>query len=168
MQVVQLVKVLAASSSATADADGVVRIAPFGRLSSPGLWTRLHQAVFHLPRPWSDNRFRAEFNRLEASGWHWRLARQCEVPGEWLWLAIDKTSDQAIGAIGLRFDDGDVTLGHIRWLMVDPGARRRGVARQLLAVAERTAQHHGIERLRAETASTWHEAIQFYQAHGFT
>jgi len=165
MQVVQLEKVLAAAPSGLAVADGNVRIEPFGRHSNPGLWTRLHQAAFDLPRPWSHARFHAEFNR---DGWHWRLVRQCEVPTQWLWLALGETREQAIGAIGLQVDDRDATLGHVRWLMVDPDARRRGIARQLLAVAEMTAQQHRIERLQAETSTAWNEAIQFYQAHGFT
>lgn len=155
MQVVQLEKVLAASPPGSAVADGTVRIEPFARLPQPGLWTRLHQSAFHLPRPWSDERFRAEFKNLgNQEGW--------------LWLAMGESAEQAIGAIGLQVDERDASLGHVRWLMVDPSARRRGIAAQLLAVAEMTAREHGIERLLAETASTWHEAIQFYEAHGFT
>ncbi|MEX1042993.1 MAG: GNAT family N-acetyltransferase [Pirellulaceae bacterium] len=155
MQVVQLEKVLAASSPDPAAGEGTVRIMPFTRSLSPSLWTRLHQAAFDLPRPWSDDRFRAEFNLLgDREGW--------------LWLALGETSEQAIGAIGLQVDQRDGTLGHVRWLMVDARARRRGIARQLLAVAEMTAQQHGIERLQAETSTAWSEAIQFYQTHGFT
>ncbi|MEX0791760.1 MAG: GNAT family N-acetyltransferase [Pirellulaceae bacterium] len=161
MQVVQLEKVLAASFPGPAAEDGTVPIVPFTRSLSPSLWTRLHQAAFDLPRPWSDDRFCAEFNLLGDRD----PVRHVK---QWLWLAMGETSEHAIGAIGLRVDEHDVTLGHVRWLMVDARARRRGVARQLLAMAEKTAQQHGIERLQAETSTAWSEAIQFYQAHGFT
>jgi ribosomal protein S18 acetylase RimI-like enzyme len=156
MHLMRLEKLLGPEPGARIRDEANVRIVPLGETEGPQLWTDLHQASFSLPRPWSDERFQAEFN-LKA-----------DSRGTWLWLALGEREDQAIGAIGLTIDRADAKQGHIRWLMVDPQARRRGIAGALLSRLETTARQQGIERLVAETSTTWIEAIAFYRRQGFT
>ncbi len=55
----------------------------------------------------------------------------------------------------------------IGWLVVDPAARRRGVARALVAAALGAARRHGAEAVWVETAPAWPEAAAFWRAVGF-
>jgi ribosomal protein S18 acetylase RimI-like enzyme len=52
-------------------------------------------------------------------------------------------------------------------LFVDPGARRRGVARALMEAARQYAQAHGAERLQLETAITNTQAQALYEDLGW-
>jgi GNAT superfamily N-acetyltransferase len=55
----------------------------------------------------------------------------------------------------------------IPWLLVDPDARRRGVARALVVVAEDHARRRGASSITAETLASWPESIAFWPAVGF-
>jgi GNAT superfamily N-acetyltransferase len=73
--------------------------------------------------------------------------------------------DAAVGCGGLRRID-DAT-GEIKRMFVAADARRRGVARALLAELEATARSLGYTRLILETGVKQPEAIALYQAHGY-
>jgi GNAT superfamily N-acetyltransferase len=98
-------------------------------------------------------------------------------PDEWDGLGPDQLAaphgtflvawidDVAIGCGGLRRID-DAT-GEIKRMFVAADARRRGVARALLAELEATARSLGYTRLILETGVKQPEAIALYQAHGY-
>lgn len=116
-------------------------------------WLRLHGEIFlHGRDIWTESRFRREL-----------LERDWFLPQR-MWWAISPESDTAIGAITLEVA-GDV--GQIHWLMVDPAARRRGVAAALLATLENAAWQCGASRITAETLSTWEPAVAFYRRQGY-
>ncbi|TWT30007.1 putative N-acetyltransferase YjcF [Blastopirellula retiformator] len=81
-----------------------------------------------------------------------------------MWWAISNDGDRPIGTITLEVD-GDA--GQIHWLMVDPAARRSGVASALLQALENAAWDAGVRQLSAETLSTWAPAVAFYRRHGY-
>jgi GNAT superfamily N-acetyltransferase len=56
---------------------------------------------------------------------------------------------------------------YIGELVVDPAARRRGIARALLAEARRWAAGRGLSRLTLETGCANDDALAFYRAVGF-
>lgn len=77
----------------------------------------------------------------------------------------------AIG--GWRFYRGtlDIPAAHpaeIKRMWVDPGARRRGQGRALLARIESTALAAGADALVLETGNPQHDAIAMYRAAGYT
>jgi GNAT superfamily N-acetyltransferase len=55
----------------------------------------------------------------------------------------------------------------IGWLVVDPAARRRGIARALVAEALGAARRHGAEAVWVETAVAWREGAVLWEALGF-
>ena len=66
----------------------------------------------------------------------------------------------------------DATLTHdagadIRGLVVDGGARRRGVGRALVAAAETWAADQGLARVRVRTRVSRADAHEFYRACGY-
>jgi ribosomal protein S18 acetylase RimI-like enzyme len=56
---------------------------------------------------------------------------------------------------------------YIGELVVDPAARRRGIARALLTEARRWAAGQGLPRLTLETGCANDDALAFYRAEGF-
>jgi ribosomal protein S18 acetylase RimI-like enzyme len=71
---------------------------------------------------------------------------------------------RAHDADGLDFADGDA---EIKRMYVAPGARRRGLARALLAELERTAAAAGRRRMVLETGYAQPEAINLYASSGY-
>lgn len=63
-----------------------------------------------------------------------------------------------------RLEPGEA---HVRMLGVDPGARRRGVARRLMADAETRALAAGKTRMTLHTAPPMVAAQRFYEGLGF-
>jgi GNAT superfamily N-acetyltransferase len=64
-------------------------------------------------------------------------------------------------------DHGDNTA-EIKRMYVSPAVRGKGLARQMLAELERTAQAAGHRRLILETGRMQPEAIQLYESSGYT
>jgi len=62
--------------------------------------------------------------------------------------AVAESDGRIIGVVLWEAGDGALQLGR---LAVDPEARRQGIARALIAVAEAAAQQHGLARLRVGT-----------------
>jgi GNAT superfamily N-acetyltransferase len=70
-----------------------------------------------------------------------------------------------VGCGGLRFHEPGV--GELKRMYVEPTARRRGVARALLAELERAAIAIGYTRLVLETGMRQPEAIALYEGAGY-
>lgn len=116
-------------------------------------WLRIHGESFLGGRaPWPESRFRREL-----------LDRPWFSPQQ-MWWAMSAEDDRAIGTITLEVD-GDA--GQIHWLMVEPAARRSGVASALLQTLENGAWEAGVRQLSAETLSNWAPAVAFYRRHGY-
>jgi GNAT superfamily N-acetyltransferase len=96
-----------------------------------------------------------------------RLARFDEPSGTVLVAALD---DRPIGFIALhafpRFEHGDVAV-RILALVVDPGARERGVGHQLMAAADEFAAERGAAFLEVTAGRHRPEARQLYEAFGY-
>lgn len=58
-------------------------------------------------------------------------------------------------------------VGEVKRMFVRPEARRRGVARAVLAKLEATAREMGLHTLRLETGALQPEAIALYETHGY-
>jgi GNAT superfamily N-acetyltransferase len=78
---------------------------------------------------------------------------------------IARLDGQAIGCATLRPMDPETA--EVRRVYVTPAARRRGVARSLLAELERRAVEFGYSILRLETGNRQPEAIALYESCGF-
>lgn len=86
-------------------------------------------------------------------------------------LLVAEADGRVVGAMSLWFRD---RLNHgtpeawIPDLVVDPGARRRGVAAALLDAAESRARERGCHLLRLESGHGRTEAHALYRARGWT
>ena len=122
-----------------------------------------------------------EFVRPGDDDWKRYLARIADV-GE----RADRTSivvavedGRVLGSLTLELegrvrDEGDVdhrplAVGeaHIRMLGVDPSARRRGIARTLMAEAERLARDAGKREITLNTTERMEAAQRMYEALGY-
>lgn len=108
---------------------------------TPDDLARLHAACFTLPRPWSS----AAFAGLLAS------------PG------VFCLGDATGFLLGRTIADE----AEILTLAVDPGDRRRGIGRALVATFAREAKRRGATRAFLEVAATNDAAIGLYEAAGF-
>lgn len=107
-----------------------------------------------------------------AAGW---LAELRGRPGRDVqaWLAWETVVAGGVAAplgfVTLVATSSAVGIRHaIGWLVVDPAARRRGIARALVAAALGAARRGGAETVWVETAAAWPEAAAFWRAVGFT
>jgi N-acetylglutamate synthase-like GNAT family acetyltransferase len=81
---------------------------------------------------------------------------------ESLWI-VERGGEHA-GSIGLT-DEGDT--GVVRWVLIDPELRGRGLGRRLLAEVIAKARELGYARLRLETFSELRAAAHLYREVGF-
>jgi GNAT superfamily N-acetyltransferase len=106
-------------------------------------------------RQWSHEDFLAEMVRHT---W-WRP--------DWTWLAIDDT--EIVGAVTLAERHGrQASTPVIRWLLVDPTHRRRGIGRALVSHLEQAAWDAGWRDVQLETHAGWSEAVAFYHSIGYS
>lgn len=80
-----------------------------------------------------------------------------------LWIALD--GDAVAGSVALRTLGDDAV--ELKRMYLQPGARGRGVGRQLLATALEWARAHDIARVRLDTSERMVAAQRLYEAHGF-
>jgi GNAT superfamily N-acetyltransferase len=80
-------------------------------------------------------------------------------------FVIGRDDGQPVACGGVRLVDGDV--GELKRMYVVPAARRRGIARALLAHLECEARELGATRLRLETGLHQPEAIALYASSGY-
>jgi GNAT superfamily N-acetyltransferase len=79
------------------------------------------------------------------------------------WVAIQK--DKVVGTFGLERSSPDSM--ELRRMYVDPGARRRGIARQMLRFAEDECRRRNIFRLELSTSEVQEAALSFYRNSGY-
>ena len=101
----------------------------------------------------------------EGSGGKRVEVHEMEPPGGTFLVALE--GDVPVACGGLRTLDGPARVGEIKRMYVVPGARRRGLARRLLAELEACARELGHERLRLDTNAAQPEALQLYEATGY-
>jgi ribosomal protein S18 acetylase RimI-like enzyme len=82
--------------------------------------------------------------------------------------AAGRPARHALGLVTLVVVPAVPPRASIGWLLVAPAARRRGVARALVAMAVAAAHAAGAERVTAETLPTWPAAAAFWRAAGFS
>jgi len=85
-------------------------------------------------------------------------------PGEREAVWIVERDGELAGCLGLT-DDGDA--GVVRWFVLDPSVRGRGLGRRLLGELVDRARELGYERLRLETFSELRTAAHLYRSVGF-
>lgn len=111
---------------------------------------------------------------------------QFDRPGGALLVAVESIAEDPVavdddrptlllGCVGIRHlarpvDDGwaSGTAAELKRMYVRPPARRRGLARALLAAAEVTARELGYRHLWLETGLRQPEAVDLYRAAGYT
>jgi GNAT superfamily N-acetyltransferase len=86
-------------------------------------------------------------------------------PGEREAIWIVERDGRFAGSLGLT-DEGEATA-MLRWVLLDPSLRGRGLGRRLIGEAVSTARDLGFELLRLETFSDLRAAAHIYRAHGF-
>ncbi len=79
------------------------------------------------------------------------------------WVAVDGRT--IVGMFGLE-PSGDAAM-ELRRMYVDPDARRRGIARAMLAFAERECLRYKRPRLDLSTSELQREALAFYRGAGY-
>jgi len=82
---------------------------------------------------------------------------------ESIWV-VERDREVA-GSIGLT-DDGD-DVASMRWLVLDPSLRGRGLGRRLVSELIAEARAKGFARITLETFSELRAAAHLYRAHGF-
>jgi GNAT superfamily N-acetyltransferase len=82
----------------------------------------------------------------------------------WTGLAVD-SDGRPVGHAAMRWLDGDL---EIKRVYVPPSARGTGVAKALLAAAERTARALGAARVVLQTGDRQPDAVRLYEKTGYT
>ncbi len=144
------------------DVDGV-RVRGFSGEPDIDGWLALRQRAFARARlgvrEWTIDEFRHELS----DRWWWDSER--------LWIAepLDPAGRSPLGAIACaqRGTPAEAGLPAVHWLMVDPGARRHGIGRLLLAVLERYCWDRGHREVCLETHVAWTAAVALYRATGY-
>ena len=84
-------------------------------------------------------------------------------PREGAWL-VD-LGGRLAGSVGLT-DEG-AGEARIRWVLLDPALRGRGLGRRLIGEAVEEARAHGYRRITLDTFSELTQAARLYREHGF-
>ncbi len=80
---------------------------------------------------------------------------------------LAETDGVILGGITLDGEDSAAGLGHLRWLVVAPEARGRGLGRRLLERAVAFGREAGLNRLWLTTVADLTEAGTLYRRAGF-
>jgi GNAT superfamily N-acetyltransferase len=95
------------------------------------------------------------------------LARAAErgfpTEREGIWIA--ELDGEYAGSVALT-DEGDGTA-MLRWVLLEPALRGRGLGRRMVAEAIALAREHGYMRIRLYTFSDLTTAAAIYRSHGF-
>jgi GNAT superfamily N-acetyltransferase len=81
------------------------------------------------------------------------------------WEAILSKGDEVVGTFGLERASDDAM--ELRRMYVDPLARRRGIARQMLRLAEDECRRRNFSRLELSTAEIQQAALALYRNAGY-
>lgn len=168
------------------EAAGYVRIEPYRRQWSGKMSVAFEKHLMPDPSAGEVALFEARFEDPEAMELSWRLDHEEEerygphdhvetegyrpptaaefVPPAGLFV-VARLDGRALGCGGVRPHEG--TTAEIKRMYVDPPARRRGVARQILARLEDAAREFGYRSVRLETGKKQPEAIALYESAGY-
>ena len=132
-------------------------------------WLRLHRAALSgltAAGPiWTAVRFEREF--LDKPDWSpehlWFAVRESPTPSGDVTAVASPLGTIALGCDGRPPHD----CATIRWLMVAPEARRRGIGAALLACAELRAWNDGARVVSLETHADWTDAVRLYRRAGY-
>jgi GNAT superfamily N-acetyltransferase len=94
----------------------------------------------------------------------WVEPHELEPPGGAFLLAEDRSVAVACGGVRTLAPG----LGEVKRMYVVPGARRRGIARTILAELEQVARELRHARVRLDTNAVQPEAVALYHACGFS
>lgn len=120
--------------------------------------TELHRRVYRSEYGLNEHFVEGVQRSLEGAvsrGWPERSGAVWLVDGD----------DALLGALGLT-DEGE-GAGRLRWLVFDPAARGRGLARSLVAELVEEARRDGMRTLTLETYSDLTAAARIYRDAGF-
>ncbi|HET8648839.1 MAG TPA: GNAT family N-acetyltransferase, partial [Gemmatimonadales bacterium] len=73
------------------------------------------------------------------------------APNERIWLA--EQAGRLVGVVAIVAEDGDPATAQLRWFLVDPSARGRGLGRRLLDTAIEFSRAAGYRRIVLWTVS---------------
>lgn len=82
-----------------------------------------------------------------------------------LWLALE--GERIIGTVAIDGEDLGGGVAHLRWFIVDDGARGHGLGRRLLAEALAFCDRQGMRETQLWTFEGLDAARRLYEAHGF-
>ena len=136
-----------------------VRIRTDLRAGDIGEIMRLH-GVHYAAEHGLDRTFEAGLARGLAEA----LERGWPGEGEGVWL-VDDPAGRLAGVIVLTRESD--SLGRVRWFLLDPALRGRGIGRRLLRALLDTAEEAGYERLELVTFSALESAAHLYRDAGF-
>jgi len=108
--------------------------------------------------------FGQRFESVVASG----LAEFCsrlDHPKNAIWAALQ--SSEIVGSIAIDGQDLGAKIAHLRWFIVDDGARGWGAGRKLLSAALDFADRQAFSETHLWTFSDLAAARHLYAAHGF-
>jgi ribosomal protein S18 acetylase RimI-like enzyme len=119
-------------------------------------WLELHQEAFLPPGAprWTPRRFAREFT--DRSWW---------TPQRMVVASLFGPRSRVVGAVAWTGPVEPVMT--LNWLAVRRVWRRRGIARALVAEAERRVAAAGARFVQAETWPGWESAMRFYQKLGY-
>jgi GNAT superfamily N-acetyltransferase len=106
-----------------------------------------------------DRSFRDDVGASVASA----LERGWPGPGEGIWI-VEADGEHA-GSLALT--DEDHGAAALRWVVLDPGLRGRGLGRRMVAEAVAEAEATGYATLGLMTFSELTTAARIYRSHGF-
>ena len=97
----------------------------------------------------------------------WVVTAEQVTPPRGLFV-VARLGGDAVGCGAVRrLPGGEPTIGELKRIHVEPAARRRGVARAVLAALVGAAPGFGFERLVLETGEQQPEALALYEREGW-
>jgi GNAT superfamily N-acetyltransferase len=93
------------------------------------------------------------------------VARGWPHHGGSVWLLDDESEERLSGSLGLT-DEG-AGIGRVRWFVLAPELRGRGLGRSLINELIREARTQGLTRLELDTFSALAAAAHIYRSVGF-
>jgi GNAT superfamily N-acetyltransferase len=94
------------------------------------------------------------------------FAARLDDPRNEIWAAIQ--SGTVVGTVTIDGEDIGPERAHLRWFIVDDGARDSGIGRRLLETALAFCDRQGFAETHLWTFQGLHSARKLYEANGFT
>ncbi|PZP44887.1 MAG: MarR family transcriptional regulator [Azospirillum brasilense] len=108
--------------------------------------------------------FGASFEAIVAAGLA-EFSARLDRPGNGLWLALQ--GHRIVGTVAVDGEDMGPGIAHLRWFIVDDGARGGGAGRKLLSAAVAFCEARGFEAIELRTFQGLHAARHLYESEGF-